>query len=196
MQKQAMRARLMETVRHLLSQGSDPATLTSRGIGAAANVSPAMINYCWGGKDALVSAAIEEQIGEAAERFRSAPPDGTPPRERLRTMLWELSELVVQYRQYTKTTIPYALLHGEIEAPRYILPLIRVRFEGKKNETECRILAHALISSVTLAYFREDAFERYAGLDLRDREARRRLLDMLLDLLLGGNTHGTDRLPE
>lgn len=196
MQKQAMRARLIDTVKHLLSQGGDPEALTSRGIGAAADVSPAMINYCFGGKDALISAAIEEQIAEAAERFRSAPPDGTPPLERLRTMLWALSEQVVRYQPYTKATVPYALLHGEIVAPRYILPLLRAHFGGRKTETECRILAHALISFLTLSYFRADAFERYAGIDLRDRQARKNTLNLLLDLFLGGEPHGSDHLSE
>ncbi|MFT8887451.1 TetR/AcrR family transcriptional regulator [Ethanoligenens sp.] len=196
MSKNDMRVKLIETVKHLLSDTDNPAALTSRAIGAAANVNPAVINYYFGSKDALVSTAIEEQIADAAERFRAAPADGTPALKRLHTMLWELTEQVIHYQPFTQTALSYTLLHGTIETPRYILPLIREHFGNQKDETECRVLAHVLLSYLVLLYFREDAFAQYAGIDLRKREERKRLLDILLHLFFEGDTYGSDQLSE
>lgn len=196
MAKNEMRAKLIETVKHLLSETDDPTALTSRIIGAAANANPSVINYYFGSKDALISTAIEEQIADMAERLRSTPPDGAPALKRLRTMLWELTEQVMRYQPFTHTAMSYTLLHGSIETPHYILPLIREHFGGQKDETECRVLAHALLSYLVLLYFREDAFAQYAGINLHKQEERKKLLDMLLHLFFERDTHESDQLSE
>ena len=177
------RTALISAAKDLLEKSEEPENITSRAIAEHAGVNAAMINYYFQSKDKLLTAAVGEIISASAEKFR-LPDQMFPPRQRLEQILWEICRDVLKYRRFSKIYVPQMLLKGEIEAPFYILPDIRAHFNGKKSETECRIIACQLVSFLQLAFYRSDAFYKYTGIDLTKEEECKRMFDMELDLLL------------
>jgi len=171
----------------LLLKNEKPDTITSRQIAIQAGANLAMINYYFESKDELLNIAISKIIADSADAFLYSKDIGIPPRERIRKMLYELSETVVKYNRYTKIYMPYILLHDEISVPFYIIPMLKEYFGEKRDELQCKVIAYQLISFIQLIYYRSDAFFRYSGANIMDTETRKNLIDMELNLFLGEN---------
>ena len=174
---------LISAAKDLLEQSEKPEDITSRAIAERAGVNAAMINYYFQSKDKLLTAAVGEIISASAEKFH-LPNRNLPPKQRLAEILWEICHSVLKYERLSKIFVPQMLLEGKIEAPFYLLPDIRAHFGGRKNETECRVIACQLVSFLQLAFYRSDAFYKYTGIDLTSEEECRKLFDMELNLLL------------
>ena len=175
---------LLQATIALLEEAKQPEKVTSRQIAERAGVNLAMINYYFGSKDALIAHAVSAILDVSSEIFKSPIDPADAPKERLRKILRQICLVVIKYRRYTRLYVPHLLLEEEITLPQYILPEIRAHFGGSRNETECRIIAYELVSFMQLAFFRDDAFLRYSGLNLSDESTANRLLDLQLDLFL------------
>lgn len=169
----------------LLLENEKPETITSRQIATRAGANLAMINYYFKSKDELLNLVIGRIIADSADDFLYSKDTEIPPKERMRKMLYELSETVVKYNRYTKIYMPYILLHEEITVPFYIIPMLKEYFGEQRNELQCKVIAYQLISFIQLIYFRSDAFFRYSGADVMDAETRKNLIDIELNLFLG-----------
>ena len=97
-------------------------------------------------------------------------------------MLWKLCKLVRKFGNFTRMAVPYILLQADIEAPLYILPLLREHFGGSRSETEIRVLAYEMLSFMQLVFYRAEDFAKYAGLGL-DEDGAERLMKMQFRLL-------------
>ena len=183
MAQEKQKEALVSAAKSLLEESEEPENVTSRAIAERAGVNAAMINYYFQSKDQLLTAAVGEIISASANQF-SMPERTLPPRQRLQKILWEICRDVLRYRQYSKIFVPQILLNGEIECPFYILPDIRAYFNGRKSETECRVIAYQLVSFLQLAFYRSDAFFKYTGVDLTEEKECKKMLNLELDLLL------------
>lgn len=175
---------LLEAAKELLQESEKPEDPTSREIAARAGTNAAMINYYFGSKEKLLSEAVDEILDLAAGIFHAPPEPSASPKERLRGILLEVCELMLKYQRYTRIYVPHILLEDDISQPLYVFPEIRAHFGGKRSDTECRIIAYQMISFLQLAFYRSDAFLRYAGMNLSESEACEALIDLELDLFL------------
>lgn len=184
MKEENQKVLLLQATIALLEEAKQPEKVTSRQIAERAGINLAMINYYFGSKDTLVAQAVSEILDISSELFRFPPDPAKPPKERLRGILRQICLVVLKYRRYTRLYVSHLLLEEEITLPQYILPEIRAHFGGSRDETECRVIAYEMVSFLQLAFYRDDAFLRYAGLNLADEETANRVLDMQLNLLL------------
>lgn len=184
MAEENQKAALFHTTVELLEKSEQPEKITSRQIAAHAGVNLAMINYYYGSKDELVSQAISKILDDASGIFHQPLNASDPPKDRLRQILRQICQIVLKYRRYTKIYVPHLLLEDEITLPMYIFPEIRGHFGGSRSETDCRIIAYQIVSFLQLAFYRSDAFMRYAGIDLTMEQACDDLIDLELELLL------------
>ncbi len=175
---------LLQATVALLKEAERPEKVTSRQIADHAGVNLAMINYYFGSKDALVARAVSTILDVSSEIFRAPADPAETPKERLRNILRQICMLVVKYRRYTRLYVPHLLLEEEITLPQYLLPEIRAHFGGRRDETECRVIAYELVSFLQLAFYRDEAFLKYAGINLSDEETVEQVLDLQLKLLL------------
>lgn len=183
MEQEENKRKLVAAAQNLLEKSDSPERITSRAIAEEAGVNAAMINYYFRSKDNLLTEAVGEIISFSAEQLKS--PDKTKsPKERLRAALWEICEVVVRFRKFSKLFVPQILLNGKIEAPFYLLPDIREHFHGEKDEMECRVIAYEMISFLQLVFYRADEFCKYSGMDLMKQDDRKRLFDLQLDYFL------------
>ena len=175
---------LLKATMELLQQADRPEAITSRQIAARAGANIALINYYFGSKKNLEAQAVGELLNEASKLFQTPPNRSEPPKERLRHILKQICEVVLKYQRYTKLYVPQLLLEDEITVPLYVLPEIREHFGGRRSDTECRIIAYEMVSFLQLAFYRSDAFLRYAGMNLTDVAAANWLVDWELALFL------------
>lgn len=175
--------KLVLAAKELLKTSDLPEKITSRAIAQQAGINAAMINYYFQSKDNLLTQAVGEIIEVAAEQFK-LPDQSKKPKERLRESLWNICEVVVRFRKFSKIFVPQILMNAKIEAPFYLLPDIREHFHGKASEMECRVIAYELVSFLQLAFYRTDDFYKYSGISLMDSEDRKKLFDMQLDYFL------------
>jgi TetR/AcrR family transcriptional regulator, regulator of cefoperazone and chloramphenicol sensitivity len=175
---------LLNAAKELLEESKQPEKITSRQIAARAGVNAAMINYYFSSKDALISQAVGKILDVAAGVFQAPPNPSDSPKEQLRQILRQICQVVLRYRRYTKIYVPHMLLEDEISLPLYVLPEIREHFGAYRSETECRIIAYEMISFLQLAFYRSDAFLRFAGINLSEEHACNKLIDWELEQFL------------
>jgi hypothetical protein len=77
------------------------------------------------------------------------------------------------------------VLHDDILAPLYILPILREYFGESRTELECKVIAYQMITYMQVAFFRADAFQKYTGLNILNEPTWKELIDMELKLMLG-----------
>lgn len=179
------REQLILATINLLTRTKDAAQITSRQIAAEAKANLAMINYCFKSKEALVNIAIGRIISNAAKDFVVAYDDSISPKEHLKRILYNICDITISYSKFTKVTIPYILLHGDITHPFDVLPTIQKHFGSKKSNSECRVIAYQMISFMQLIFLRSEDFCKYSGIDIYNTDERNKFIDMQLNLFLG-----------
>lgn len=187
MKKDTVKEELISAAYELLLNAAQPEKITSRQIAEKAGVNLALVNYYFESKDQLLRLAAGKIIEDSADSLRPETNSTIPPRQRLEEMLFQLCEAVVRFEHFTKVYIPYLLLQDEILTPYYLVPILKECFGTAKTETECKIIAYQITVFFQLAFLRGDAFYKYTGLNLHDVKVRKQLIQMQLNLFLGGN---------
>lgn len=169
--------KLLHATIDLLKTSPDITKLTAREIVAHAGVNLAMINYCFGSKDQLISMAVSSIISEDFKQLFAASPKNASPKERLAELLYNISETVLKYKDISRLSMPYLLLEADIEVPLLILPLVTACFNGTKEESECRLIAYELVSFLQLVFYQSEHFKQYSGIDSEDPSQLRELIN-------------------
>lgn len=176
--KECSKRQLVDAAKTLLQMEAD--IPTSRGICDAANANLSAINYYFKSKDQLLKTAVDEILEEEYQTLQVNP--SLSSKEKLRFVLYSMSEIVMRYRKLTAVSMPFLLLEDEIQVPLTILPYVR-ELSPKASESECRIVAYELISFLQLALYRADEFKRYSGIDISDSKQMYAVIDHQLQVL-------------
>lgn len=167
----------------LLSESNNVSKITARQIAAEAGTTLGMINYYFDSKDALIDKAVNVLIADRAVELKKIEEKDIPAKEKLIEFLIKMSEITIDFAQFTKPNIPYAMLEREIEEPYHILPMIKEYYGNKKTETECRIISYQLTSYSQLVFYRSEDFKKYSGIDMMDKKQRDQFLQTLVGFL-------------
>ncbi len=184
MQNTSVKDQILSATIRLLEQSADAGKITARQIAAEADANLAMINYYFASKDALISAAVDSLIAKRAIELKEIKEKDIPAKQKLIEFLLKLSDITVEYAEYTKPTLPYVILEKEIEEPYHILPMIIECCGEERSETACRIIAYQLTTFLQITFYRSDDFRKYAGLDITKPEDRKALITTMIDTLI------------
>lgn len=184
MQPGNVKEQLIKATMKLLAESRNANRITARQIAAKAGVNLAMINYYFSSKDALIDAAVDKLIASRAVELEDVRGKNIPPKQKLTEFLLKISDITVEYSQYTKSTIPYVLLEKEIEEPYHILPMVKECCGDKRSEAECRIIAYQLTTFSQIVFFRSDDFMKYSGFDIMKTEDRKTLFNTVIDMFI------------
>lgn len=175
------RNRIMEAAKEILDEEQDISRITIRRIAEKAGVGIGLINYHFQSKEKLLNETVNVTMGRMAEEFHSIEKlNGMEPVEFIKYMLKKLSDFAVRYQKLTRISVSYALMQGDMEAERYILPALRTFYGRSKDERELRLLAFTLITAIQAIYLRADAFLKYSSIDVLDEEQRNEAIDFLV----------------
>jgi Uncharacterized protein conserved in bacteria len=179
-----IKEQLIQAAVELIMEAEVTGSITARQIAGRANVNLAMINYYFSSKDNLISEAIGRTIESSANKWKEMLELDIPPKEKLRLMLYELCDMVVEQSRFTRVSILHIITQQEISQPYYILPILKDFYGSRKNELELKVIAYELISFLQLVFLRSKDFYRYCGADITDDRTRHSLIDMQIDLFL------------
>lgn len=181
---QDVRERLIHTAMDLVLEELEVEKITVRRIAQCAGVSIGSINYHFESKDKLLLYAtkstiiqrMEDAIEKASEKYEE-------PADQLKYVLKSLFLISEKHEQSTRFILTQEILHGDMLAPLYLMPILSNLYKGRKQDVAQRILALQIIQPLQLAAIAPKAFLLYSGVDIYDTNARDEFIDMLIEHL-------------
>lgn len=185
---EATREALLSAAEKLMTECSDPSEVTSRAITKEAGVNLAMINYCFGSREALLFEVFNKLRNEARQQnpaFDNILESEISPKEKLIMLHFEAMKMMLKYGKYVKAITKYVLLNRSISASRGSLPFIQAHFGGRKTESECRLIAYEISSIHELAMLRQEEIKDVCGVDLTDENVLLQYVTDHINMYLG-----------
>ncbi|MGN0641579.1 MAG: TetR/AcrR family transcriptional regulator [Huintestinicola sp.] len=182
------REALLKAAEKLMTECSDPSEVTSRAITKEAGVNLAMINYCFGTREALLYEVFNRLQNDARRQdpvFDNILESGMPPKQKLIMLHFEAMKTMLKYGKYVKAITKYALLNRSLSASRGSLGFILEHFGGRKTESECRLIAYEISSLHELAMLRQEEIKEVCGVDLTDEAVLLQYVTDHINMFLG-----------
>lgn len=167
----ATKKALAAAAKELMTACGNCDEVTSRRIAARADVNPAMINYCFGSREALLYEVYRSMLGEAQQNspgLKRLMEADISPKEKLILLHINMMRLMLAGFSYSQAMTKYILLNRSGDMGMESLLFIRDHFNGHKTEEECRLIAFQLTSLNELAVLRHEMFRTELGIDLTD----------------------------
>ncbi|MPN21589.1 hypothetical protein SDC9_168969 [bioreactor metagenome] len=179
------RARILEAVEALLTEGCPVGELTVRKIAARAGVGIGSVGYHFQSKDRLVYEVLTAQMTRLTRQLEPGE-RAAAPLERLRIFFRQTAELALEYSEIFRAQLAYDLLNGDLSICYYVTPLLKEHFGSARSELEMKILALQMISALQMMLLKMDEFQRYAGVSLRDAAQRAQVLEAVVHTAIDG----------
>lgn len=183
----ATKKALLDAAEKLMTECSDPSQVTARAITKEAGVNLAMINYCYGSREALLLAVYEKMQSEAMEcnpAFREILSGSLAPKEKLIEVHFQSMKMMLKHYKFAKAVTRYVLLNRDISSKRGSLGFISEHFNGEKSEAECRMIAYELSSIHELAVLRYEEIREVCGVDLTNDDELRQYITKHVNMFL------------
>lgn len=181
------KGKLKQAAIQLMKDCSSPSEVTSREIAKKAGVQLAMINYCFGSREALLFTIFQDM---SADIFGSNPniagilKSSLAPKEKLKQLHFIILGFLLDEFIFTKAVTGYVLLNRDLTQGLNSLPLVAEHYGSRKSLQECKLISYELSSMMQLAVYRHEALKDFCGIDLKDREQLKSFVDMQIDLFL------------
>lgn len=185
---EATKSSLLSATERLMTKLGDPNQVTSRVIAREAGVNQAMINYCFGSREALLYAAFEKMQAEAQRSnpdFEQILRENSSPKQKLIALYCESVKMILKYLPYIKAVTKYALLTRSITAGKTFL-FVKEYYAGERTDGECRLISYEISSLHELAVLRHEELKEVCGIDLEDEIERKKFVETHINMLLDG----------
>ncbi|MGN0553620.1 MAG: TetR/AcrR family transcriptional regulator [Oscillospiraceae bacterium] len=185
---EATKEALLNAAEKLMTECDDPSEVTSRSITKEAGVNLAMINYCFGSREALLFEVFNKLQNEARQQnpeFDKIAESEISPKEKLIMLHFEVMKMMLGHNKYVKAITKYVLLNRSISANRGSLPFIQAHFGGRKTESQCRLIAYEISSIHELAILKQEELKAVCGTDLSDEKVLLEYVTEHINMFLG-----------
>ena len=179
--------KLISAAIELMEQAEDPLEVTSREIAGKAEVKPSMINYCFGSREELLYTSFHRLYMSflSDKNVEELIKADLPPKELLKKLHFIVAKCLVEHFKFTKATTPLVLFKRNLGEESFSFAYVKKHYNGRKNDTECRLIAYELSTMMQLIVFRKDDIKNDFGVDLENDEELQKFIDFRVDLLLG-----------
>ena len=163
----------------LLLNCKDWSEVTTRAITKEAGVNLAMINYCFGSKDALIFEVfrdMQEQVVKCKPELLGIINSDMSPKEKLIEGAFEMMKLMLEYYSMSQAVVKFCIFNRKLEMDDGTFPLVKEHYNGTKTDGECMMIAYELSSVHELLVLRHEELKETCGIDLRDDEVLRRIV--------------------
>lgn len=185
---EATKEALLNAAEKLMTECDDPSEVTSRAITKEAGVNLAMINYCFGSREALLFEVFNKLQNEARQQnpeFDKITESEISPKEKLIMLHFEVMKMMLKHNKYVKAITKYVLLNRSISANRGSLPFIQAHFGGRKTESQCRLISYEISSIHELAILKQEELKTVCGTDLSDEKVLLEYVTDHINMFLG-----------
>lgn len=179
---------LLNAAEKLMTECDDPSEVTARAITKEAGVNLAMINYCFGSREALLFEVFNKLQNEARQHnheFDRISESEISPKEKLIMLHFEAMKMMLKHNKYVKAITKYVLLNRSISASRGSLSFIQAHFGGRKTESQCRLIAYEISSINELAILKQEELKTVCGIDLADEKELLKYVTDHINMFLG-----------
>jgi AcrR family transcriptional regulator len=174
--------KILRTAQAMLQEGLSAEDITVRQIAARAGIGIGTINYHYQSKDKLLSDAVSGLMTVLANELEYD--NGiSDPFQKLKQFLMTIGEMSLKYYEISRIHVTYELEQGDFSICYYIVPLLKEIFKSTRNETEIKLVAIELITSMQSIFLKKEAFFRYTGINLQDPGQREEALNIFLKRL-------------
>ncbi len=173
------RSEILSATARLMTSAADPSEVTSRCIADEAQVNLAMINYCFGSREALLAevfSGIMQKAMQSDSRLGELLKSDIPPKEKLIELHITMMHLMLENMNYSRAITKYILLERDMIHGMESLPLVMAHFSGSRTEEECRMITFSLTSSNELAVLKNEELKKHCGIDLTDSDELRKFV--------------------
>lgn len=178
---------LLLAAEKLMTEYDDPSKITARMLTKEAGVNLAMINYCFGSREALLFEVFDKLQSEAMNSnpsFRRILEDDKSPKEKLIEIYFHSMKLMLDNYNLARSVTKYVLMNREISAKRGSLKFIQAHFKDRKSESECRLIAYELASLHEIAVLRHEEIKNVCGIDLKNDDELKKYIRDHIDKFL------------
>jgi len=180
--EQDARQTIIDTTKALIEEADDTEKITIRQIAERAGVGTGLINYHFKSKNNLISIAIGDVMVNTILNFTNSDAySHLDPIAKLKTLVKALCALIGDSEKLVRFLLHRELVEGSMQAPLYLVPLLREIFGNQKEDMQLRIIALQIIQPIQSAGLNPRAFHMYSGIDLQSAEQRNRFIDTLID---------------
>lgn len=179
--------KLINATAILMENIDDPLKVTSREIASAAEVNPAMINYCFGSRENLIYEVFQSQYENFLNdsNVMELISSNLPPKQVLKELHFIVAKCLVENYKFTKAITGFVLFKRDLSQDSFSYPYVYKHFNGTKTHEECKFIAYEMSTTMQLIIYRIDDFKRDMGINLYDMDELKKYLDLRIDLLLG-----------
>lgn len=177
--------RIIKTAIEILDEVTDVDKITVRQVAERANVGVGLINYHFKSKVNLLSIAVGEVMAKMATGFLTGDNYfDLEPVPKLKKMLKELCNFVGPHEKLLQFMLAQGIMNGDMQAPLFLVPVLREIFGEQKDEMDLRIIALQIILPIQVTSISASSFHLYSGINLHDEVQRNNFIDNLIDNLV------------
>lgn len=185
---EATKTSLLTATERLMTKCAEPAQVTSRAIAREAGVNQAMINYCFGSREALLYASFEKMQTEAQRSnpaFEQILRENISPKQKLIELYCASVKMILKHLPYIRAVTKYALLTRSITSGK-TFSFVKEYYAGERTDGECRLVAYEISSLHELAVLRHEELKEVCGIDLTNEIEMRKFVETHINMLLDG----------
>lgn len=163
----------------LLLNCKDWSEVTARAITKEAGVNLAMINYCFGSKDALIFEVFQdmrEQVVKCKPELLEIINSDMPPKEKLIEGAFEMMKLMLEYYSMSQAVVKFCIFYRKLDIDDGTFSLVKEHYNGAKSDGECMMIAYELSTAHELLVLRHEELKETCGIDIRDDTVLRRII--------------------
>lgn len=178
---------LLTAAEKLMTEYDDPSKITARMLTKEAGVNLAMINYCFGSREALLFEVFDKLQSEAMSSdpaFRQLLEKAISPKEKLIEIHFHSMKLMLEYYNLARSVTKHVLMNRDISAKRGSIRFIQAHFGDRKTENECRLIAYELSSLHELAVLRHEEIKNVCGIDLKNDDELKKYISKHINMFL------------
>jgi len=184
---ESTKVKLRRSAHELLSSCASPSEVTSRAIAEKAGVPLAMINYCFGSREALLFAVFQDlytQIVASDATLSAALRSEATPKDKLKSLHLAVLRFMLDNFSFSEAILRHVLLQRDLSVDQNSLPFVIAHFSGSKSDAECRLIAYELSSTMQLIVLRHAELSSFCGLQLDTEAGLIEFIDRQMDLFL------------
>lgn len=189
-EKNVAREKIIETTTQLIKEFEDISKITIRDIALKAEVGSGLINYHFQTKDKLVGICVLRIISQFIEEIEKLYDElEMSPRDKLKYVFKYKCDFVAKNPIISKTSMildlnSAALNDNTDQSAKVHFKVLKEIFGDQKTEWELFSMLHLMMSSIQVAFLRNDVIKVYTKMDFFDKEQRDRYIDTLVDLTI------------
>lgn len=183
------RENIMTAAIQLIEEHGDAARITVRDIAARANVGVGLVNYHFQSKENLINQCVQRMIGLVIDKFEPLYKSlDTKPIDKLKFLIKSTGRFLAANLGISRISISSDIVGGNpndntLQTIRAYFPVVKEVCGDKKSDEELYIMLHILISSVQVAFLRNEVMKKTQGIDFFNIEQREAFIDKVIETI-------------